>query len=257
MTTLSTSQICTLIQTVTGAGAGRAASKEVAAKRFLKATEEKGIYGPAILQAETFEAAEAALAAAMRPEPAAAFEAPADELRAQTTRPQAATEEDEGIPEFLLRGQRAREASKPAAAEQPALETKKGKAAPLTLSDAETAAVEAGIAAYAAAADRSDDMIREMLREAFQAGVSAKARKVRAAKKVKTTREPGAPSKKEVVKNLLLRPEGTTAAEIMAATGWPSVSVPQQARSAGLTLRMEKDGRSTRYFATEAAQEAA
>jgi Protein of unknown function (DUF3489) len=52
---------------------------------------------------------------------------------------------------------------------------------------------------------------------------------------------------------LLTRPEGCTSADIMAVTSWPSVSVPQQARAAGLTLRQEKEGRATRYWGTKTA----
>lgn len=55
-------------------------------------------------------------------------------------------------------------------------------------------------------------------------------------------------TKLEIVKGLLMRTAGCTLADILAATGWPSVSVPQQARAAGLTLRKEKDGSVTRYF---------
>ncbi len=56
-------------------------------------------------------------------------------------------------------------------------------------------------------------------------------------------------SKLEIVVGLLKRKEGCTSAEILAATDWPAVSVPQQARAAGLTLRQEKDGKVTRYWA--------
>lgn len=56
-------------------------------------------------------------------------------------------------------------------------------------------------------------------------------------------------SKLETIVGMLKRPKGCTAAEIMAACKWPSVSVPQQARAAGLTLKTEKEGRVTRYRA--------
>lgn len=48
-------------------------------------------------------------------------------------------------------------------------------------------------------------------------------------------------SKLAIVVDLLKRPEGCTTAEILKATEWPSVSVPQQARMAGLELRKEKN----------------
>jgi hypothetical protein len=56
-------------------------------------------------------------------------------------------------------------------------------------------------------------------------------------------------SKLEIVVKLLTRKEGCTAADVLAATGWPAVSMPQQARAAGITLRQEKDGKVTRYWA--------
>lgn len=60
----------------------------------------------------------------------------------------------------------------------------------------------------------------------------------------------GGKSKVAAIAALLTRPEGTTTAEILKATGWPSVSVPQQAKAAGLKLRKEKEkGSPTRYYA--------
>lgn len=56
-------------------------------------------------------------------------------------------------------------------------------------------------------------------------------------------------SKLEAVVALLKRSEGCTVAEVLKATGWPSVSMPQQARAAGLTLRKEKQDGATRYWA--------
>jgi hypothetical protein len=59
-------------------------------------------------------------------------------------------------------------------------------------------------------------------------------------------------SKLEVIVGLLTRPEGCTTAEILAATDWPSVSVPQQAKAANLKLRKEKDGKASRYWGAAA-----
>lgn len=56
-------------------------------------------------------------------------------------------------------------------------------------------------------------------------------------------------SKLEAIVGLLTRPEGCTTKDVLAATGWPSVSMPQQAKAAGLTLRKEKVGGVTRYSA--------
>ena len=47
-------------------------------------------------------------------------------------------------------------------------------------------------------------------------------------------------SKLEIIVGLLKRKEGCTAKQILDAVQWPAVSVPQMARSAGLTLKKEK-----------------
>lgn len=77
-----------------------------------------------------------------------------------------------------------------------------------------------------------------------KAAAKATSKPARAAKAPKSGE-----SKVAVIAALLKHPEGTTTKEILAATGWPAVSVPQQAKSAGLTLRKEKvKGEPTRYF---------
>jgi len=63
----------------------------------------------------------------------------------------------------------------------------------------------------------------------------------------KTGVRPG--SKLAIIVALLGRKEGCTTAEVLKATGWPAVSMPQQARAAGLKLRKKKDGKVTRYWA--------
>lgn len=83
-----------------------------------------------------------------------------------------------------------------------------------------------------------------------------KADRAKAAPKVRKAKVAGAPrgirpgSKLEIVVGLLTRTEGCTSAEVLKATEWPAVSMPQQARAAGLTLRQEKDGKVTRYWGT-------
>lgn len=47
-------------------------------------------------------------------------------------------------------------------------------------------------------------------------------------------------TKAEIIGDMLLRPEGTTAKEVCSAMNWPSVSMPAQAKAAGLTLHKEK-----------------
>lgn len=55
-------------------------------------------------------------------------------------------------------------------------------------------------------------------------------------------------TKLAIVAGLLQRAKGTTTAEVLKATGWPSVSMPQQAKAASITLKQEKDGKVTRYW---------
>lgn len=63
-------------------------------------------------------------------------------------------------------------------------------------------------------------------------------------------REPGV-NKNSLIAVLLTRAEGCTNADILEATGWPTVSVPQQAKIAKLNLRKEKlKGEPTRYWGT-------
>lgn len=65
----------------------------------------------------------------------------------------------------------------------------------------------------------------------------------------KTEAPPNGKTKTAMVGEMLTRKGGCTTADILAATGWPSVSVPQQAKACGLTLRKEKtSGEPTRYF---------
>lgn len=55
-------------------------------------------------------------------------------------------------------------------------------------------------------------------------------------------------SKLEAIVGLLRRPGGCTAAEVLEATGWPTVSMPAQAKAAGIELATAKEGRTTRYW---------
>ena len=56
-------------------------------------------------------------------------------------------------------------------------------------------------------------------------------------------------SKTQLVANLLTRPGGCTAKDVLEATGWPSVSMPAQAKAAGLVLTKSKANGVTRYSA--------
>lgn len=59
----------------------------------------------------------------------------------------------------------------------------------------------------------------------------------------------GVKSKKEHVGNLLKK--GVTGKEVLEATGWPSVSMPQLAKSLGVTLIKKKEGGVTKYYSEE------
>jgi hypothetical protein len=60
-------------------------------------------------------------------------------------------------------------------------------------------------------------------------------------------------SKGHLVGQLMLRPQGVTREEACAATGWPSISLPQRARECGLAYTTQRTGRVVRYFAQAAA----
>lgn len=59
-------------------------------------------------------------------------------------------------------------------------------------------------------------------------------------------------TKSRLVGDMMLRTEGVTTAEALAATGWPAISMPQQARACGLSFTTQRTGRITRYFAQAA-----
>lgn len=73
------------------------------------------------------------------------------------------------------------------------------------------------------------------------------------ARKPRDTKADGAQTKRAVASALLTREGGTTLKEILEATGWPSISIPQLAAASNLVLRKEKvKGSPTRYFGTPA-----
>jgi hypothetical protein len=86
---------------------------------------------------------------------------------------------------------------------------------------------------------------KKTTRPAKRSGTARRARPARSG----AAREVRKGSKLEIVVGLLKRKDGCTAAEVMEATKWPSVSMNQQAKAAGLKLRKEKaKGEPTRYF---------
>jgi hypothetical protein len=82
--------------------------------------------------------------------------------------------------------------------------------------------------------------------------VKEQPKKVAAAHRNGAGRPPNGESKTAAVGRLLRRKSGTTTAEVLALTGWPSVSMPAAAKACGLTLRKEKNGRIIRYYGEEA-----
>jgi Putative amidoligase enzyme len=61
-------------------------------------------------------------------------------------------------------------------------------------------------------------------------------------------------SKAYRIGEMFLRPQGVTGQEVCREMGWPSVSMPVQARAAGIEFTTQRVGRQVRYFA-RAAQE--
>lgn len=94
--------------------------------------------------------------------------------------------------------------------------------------------------------------LRKILKDA--AAPKAAIKVAKPAKAIAIAKERRGKTKLEVIAALLQRKNGTTNAEILEASGWPSVSVPQQAKAAGLKLRKEKvKGKPTRYFGLKVA----
>lgn len=85
-----------------------------------------------------------------------------------------------------------------------------------------------------------------------RAAASAKAKSTPAgARKPRDVKKDGAQTKRSIAAALIARPEGATLKDVLAATGWPSVSMLQLAASSNLELRKEKEkGSPTRYFGT-------
>lgn len=88
----------------------------------------------------------------------------------------------------------------------------------------------------------------------MEATMKTKSKKKAASSKARSKAKTSAPkggvrpgSKLKIVVGMLQRPEGCLSADVLKATGWPSVSMPQQAKAAGITLATEKDG-VTRYW---------
>jgi hypothetical protein len=64
--------------------------------------------------------------------------------------------------------------------------------------------------------------------------------KAKAAKPAEKTDGPRPGSKLAIIGGMLARPEGCTTKQVLAATEWPAVSMPQQAKALGIKLVKEK-----------------
>jgi hypothetical protein len=129
---------------------------------------------------------------------------------------------------------RAKQRAKPATEQEASMATKKTKTAKKSRSAARQPVGKAKPAAKAPAK-----------------GAAKPQRAPSSAPREKGGVRPG--SKLEIIVGLLTRPQGCTTAEVLKATDWPAVSMPQQARAAGLTLQKEKKDGVTVYRATKAA----
>jgi hypothetical protein len=78
---------------------------------------------------------------------------------------------------------------------------------------------------------------------------SSKPKAVKAKTNGKSAHGVRAGSKTEGIKKLLLRTNGCTSKEVLALTGWPSVSMNAMAKACGLKLTSKKEkGERTRYW---------
>jgi hypothetical protein len=96
-------------------------------------------------------------------------------------------------------------------------------------------------------ADKATNWVRFLLAMVEAARKGKKPATTAAATSATVTARPG--SKTALAGSMLTRPNGCTRQEILAATGWPTVSVQQVARSCGLAISQRREGRNVRYFA--------
>lgn len=244
-TNLSSSQISALTAILTGGEPKRAASREAAERRFRNIAAAHGLIDQSTeILALDFEAASARLQTAT----STAAAAPAEPAKDETM-----TNED--LPAFLRKTDRMEQID---AVAPPAPTTEATDIlAEIARDHLHIETLEIQGSDSADFHDLSVSRIRAALDAAYEAGRAAAAaekpakaaRAPRAARTAAATTERG-PNKREIAAALLTRPEGTTAKEILDATGWPAVSVPAIAKASKLALRQTKDGKATRYFGT-------
>ncbi len=240
MTDLTIIEIAKLAAVITGGGYKRAATKEAAAKRFLAVAAEKGIEDAAKFLGPDYDFATAqhVLFERMKGGHASIAEVQAAEAaELEITDPEALEDAAAFHGKLVANG---------------GTNDGMGQMMPTTNTTTETilnaiATIRAASADALAAAVLNEEPAIAAAAEMLRSGVVPAHRAPR-------ERKPRAegPNKRQIAADLLKRPEGCTAKEILEATGWPAVSVPAIAKASGLTLRQEKDGRSSRYFGTEA-----
>jgi hypothetical protein len=139
---------------------------------------------------------------------------------------------EDGAPEICLRIPGDRPPAK--VEEKPAVQTAKSRRA-------------SGSAGTKPAVEKERVVSKKSDKAKAKTKVQPKGEKAKSTKKAEPAVRAG--SKVHLVAGLLTRKEGCTNEEVLKATGWPSVSMPQQAKAAGLSLRKEKEkGKPTRYF---------
>jgi len=143
---------------------------------------------------------------------------------------------------------KARRAAKKEA--QAAIDAGKATAMPLTGKDALKAIAAAGKPAPAKAPQKPKAPPKAKAPQKPKGAPKAKApQKAKAPAKKPTTSRANGKTKTAIVGELLRRKSGCTMAEVLAATGWPTCTIPGKAKALGLKLRIEKrQGEVKRYF---------
>jgi Protein of unknown function (DUF3489) len=166
---------------------------------------------------------------------------------------------DEGLPESLIRV--GKPSKKPTATAPESESTTEPQAETLTSSDvieADRRWREWLPTATQRKRPRKSSFLKQVRRERNPATTPNKEyivrNKTKKASRSKARGNTNGKSKVDLIAGLLKRNSGCTAKDVLEATGWPSVSMPAQAKAAGLKLKKEKKkGESTRYFGHAAA----
>jgi hypothetical protein len=236
---LSSKEVSILSAMITGGGHKRSADKAAAINRFYSLASDKGIAvvnAAQVLEAGSFEAAQKCLENAL-----AGMNKTAAKISATSNLP---PRKGKGKAAPKPKGEEPNHAQGTHAHDQHVEDKKVADAVGWVAHTGEdyTVVMRANEATDDASIRVYGDDAKE-LAERIAALLNGPVRKPRAGKD-------GGPNKRQIAADLLLRAEGCTAKDILEATEWPAVSVPAIARASGITLRQEKDGRTTRYFGT-------